>query len=86
MPSSRRNIQGPRCPGIDLYQPSKRPRGFTPSPQTFAANAEQMALTRNELAAAVEHGDLAAGTDVDEALRMLTVLVVGRDFSQQARF
>ena len=45
-----------------------------------------MALTRNELAAAVEHGDLAAGTDVDEALRMLTVVVVGRDFSTSPLF
>jgi AcrR family transcriptional regulator len=57
---------------------------FTPSPQTFAASAEQMALTRNELAAAVAHGELAAGTDLDEALRMLTVVVSGLISQQMA--
>jgi hypothetical protein len=57
---------------------------FTPSPQTFAASAEQMAFTRNELAAGVEHGELAAGTDLDEALQMLTVVVSGVISQQMA--
>jgi AcrR family transcriptional regulator len=57
---------------------------FAPSPQTFAASAEQMAFTRNELAAGVEHGELAAGTDLDEALQMLTVVVSGVISQQMA--
>lgn len=55
---------------------------FTPSPETFAASVDQMAFTRQELAAAVAQGDLVAGTDVDEAARMLTV-VLGGLISQQ---
>jgi len=50
---------------------------FEPSPAAFAGSVEQMEFTRNELAAAVHAGELAAGTDVDEAIRMLTVLMSG---------
>ena len=55
---------------------------FAPSPETFAASVDQMAFTRQELDAAVAEGELAAGTDVDEANRMLTV-VLGGLISQQ---
>ena len=50
---------------------------FTPSPETFAASVDQMAFTRRELATAVAQGELSRGTDVDEATRMLTVVLSG---------
>lgn len=57
---------------------------FTPSPNTFAASVDQMAFTRQELATAVAEGELAAGTDVDEAARMLTVVLSGLISQQMA--
>jgi AcrR family transcriptional regulator len=57
---------------------------FEPSPHAFAGSVSQMAATRAEIADAVERGDLAAGTDVDEAVRMLTVLISGIVSQQMA--
>ncbi|HEU5484958.1 MAG TPA: TetR-like C-terminal domain-containing protein [Microlunatus sp.] len=50
---------------------------FAPSPETFAASVDQLTFTRQELATAVAQGELRVGTDVDEAARMLTVVLSG---------
>jgi hypothetical protein len=57
---------------------------FAPSEETFAASVDQMDFTRRELAAAVNRGDFAADTDVDEAARMLTVVISGVISQQMA--
>jgi AcrR family transcriptional regulator len=57
---------------------------FEPSPQAFAVSVTQMADTRTEIADAIERGDIVKGTDVDEAVRMLTVLISGIVSQQMA--
>lgn len=51
--------------------------GFEPSPETFAGSVDQMAFTRSKLTAAVRAGELAPWVDVDEATRLLTVVMSG---------
>ena len=51
--------------------------GFEPSAETFAASVADMTRLRAELAAAVQHGELRAEADSDEAVRLYTVLVSG---------
>ena len=57
---------------------------FEPSPESFAGSISQMAAARADIADAVARGDLAAGTDIDEAMRMVTVLISGIVSQQMA--
>ncbi|MCK0112505.1 TetR/AcrR family transcriptional regulator [Ornithinimicrobium sp. F0845] len=57
--------------------------GFVPGPEGMATARVLLTRGREELAVAVERGELAPAADSDEAARLLTVLVSGV-FSQQA--
>lgn len=50
---------------------------FEPSPETFAASTDDMALLRAQLREAVRRGELAPAADSDDAERLWTVLLAG---------
>jgi AcrR family transcriptional regulator len=51
--------------------------GFAPSPETFARSEEDTADARSVFAEAVRLGQLRAGSDSDDALRLWTVVLSG---------
>lgn len=57
---------------------------FEPSPESFAASAEEMGAARAELADAVRRGELQESADSDDALRLLTILMSGLISQQMA--
>jgi AcrR family transcriptional regulator len=58
--------------------------GFVPSQESFEPSQQMWQQWRQDLAIAVQDGDLASSADSDEALRMLTVLISGICSQQMA--
>jgi AcrR family transcriptional regulator len=58
--------------------------GFVPSPEAFAVSLDDMKHARAEFGEAVRRGQLSTGVDIEEAIRVFTVLLSGIITQQMA--